>query len=227
MKKQETEICGRKCLLYTDEHPQVLLIQTLGQQELGSIDQEIELITHQTDKPFVMTAFYINDWEAELTPWRDPAVSKRKAVGVHADETLRYITDVILPYLFNQYGQLPVILGGYSLGGLFSRWAASESDQFVATSCASPSLWIARWQSYSESHPVKAKNVYLSLGDREEFSKNMAIAKVGENVRWEHKHLQNQLGADHTTLEWNPGHHFMDAANRTAKGFAWCISKQL
>ena len=67
--------------------------------------------------------------------------------------------------------------------------------------------------------------VYLSLGDREEFTKNKAVAQVADNVRWEHKHLKQTLGADHTALEWNPGNHFMDDARRTARGFAWCIEK--
>ena len=26
-----------------------------------------------------------------------------------------------------------------------------------------------------------------------------------------------------TTLEWNPGNHFVDSDKRTAKGFAWAI----
>lgn len=227
--KQKIKISGRRCLLYTEgEEPQVLLIQTLGKQELGSIDNEVELIRQVVgDIGFVMAAFAIGDWEVELTPWHDPEVSTRKAVGEHAFDTLDYITDDLIPYLKEQFGNLPVVLGGYSLGGLFSRWVASESDKFAAVSCVSPSLWIAGWKAYSESHPVKAKNVYLSLGDREEFTKERAVSQVGDNVRWEHEHLKQLLGEDHTTLEWNPGNHFQDGAKRTAKGFAWCIKKCL
>lgn len=223
--KQTIEIGGRKCLLYTDEHPQALLIQTLGQQEHESIEREVEQISHQSDKPFVMAAFYINDWEAELTPWHDPAVSKCQAVGEHAFDTLDYITGSLIPYLKAQYGDLPVILGGYSLGGLFARWAVSKAEEIDAVAAVSPSLWICAWRGFSDAHDVYAKYVYLSLGDREEFSKNKVIAQVGDNIRWEHEHLKRMLGSDHTTLEWNSGNHFMNAAERTAKGFAWCISK--
>ncbi|MCR5779400.1 MAG: esterase, partial [Bacteroidaceae bacterium] len=223
--KQTIEIGGCKCLLYTDEHPQALLIQTLGQQEHESIEREVEQISHQSDKPFVMAAFYINDWEAELTPWHDPAVSKRQAVGEHAFDTLDYITGSLIPYLKAQYGDLPVILGGYSLGGLFARWAVSKAEGIDAVAAVSPSLWICARRGFSDAHDVYAKYVYLSLGDREEFSKNKAIAQVGDNIRWEHEHLKRMLGSDHTTLEWNSGNHFMNAAERTAKGFAWCISK--
>ncbi|MCR4994987.1 MAG: esterase [Bacteroidales bacterium] len=226
MEKQKTEIGGRDVLLYqTDAKPRVLLIQTLGKQERGSIDGEVQLIREAVSAPFVMAAFAIDDWEVELTPWHDPEVSRRKEVGEHAGETLQYVTDILIPSLKKEYGDRPVILGGYSLGGLFARWAASERDAFSAVACCSPSVWIAGWRDYSASHPVLARNVYLSLGDREEFSKNKAIAQVGAHIRWEYAHLQQTLGDDHCTIEWNPGNHFMDGALRTAKGFAWCISK--
>ena len=220
------EICGRECLLYEEgEKPKVLLLQTLGAQERDSIDGEVAMISETTGTSFVMAAFAIDDWEVELTPWHDPAVSKRQAVGEHAGETLRYVTDELIPCLHKKYGELPIVLGGYSLGGLFSLWSGYESDRFAAIAAISPSVWIAGWQNYASQHPVKAPYVYLSLGDREEHCRNKAIAQVGNNIRWEHEHLKQILGPDHTTLEWNPGNHFMDGARRTAKGFAWCISK--
>jgi len=74
--RQILQIGGRKCLLYTEgeQQPIVLLIQTLGAQERDSIDSEVEMISKATGASFVMAAFAIGDWEAELTPWHDPAV---------------------------------------------------------------------------------------------------------------------------------------------------------
>ena len=226
--KQNIEIGGRECLLYIEgNEPKALLIQTLGAQERGSIDSEVEMIREMTGTPFVMAAFAIGDWEVELTPWHDPAVSKRQAVGEHAGESLRYITDTLIPYLHQEYGEIPIVLGGYSLGGLFSLWSGSESDCFAAIAAMSPSVWIAGWQDYASQHPVKSPYVYLSLGDREEHCRDKAIAQVGNNIRWEYEHLKQTLGPDSTTLEWNPGNHFVDGARRTAKGFSWCINKIL
>ena len=224
--KQFVEIGGRECLLYNEgDEPKVLLIQTLGAQERGSIDSEVEMISEATGTSFVMAAFAIDDWEVELTPWHDPAVSKHQAVGEHAGETLRYITETLTPYLHQEYGEFLIVLGGYSLGGLFSLWSGSESDCFAAIAAMSPSVWIAGWQDYARQHPVKAHYVYLSLGDREEHTRNKAIAQVGNNIRWEHEHLKQTLDPNHTTLEWNTGNHFVDGARRTAKGFAWCVNK--
>ena len=224
--KLTMEIGGRECLLYkVGEEPKALLIQTLGAQERDSIGSEVAMIGEAAGASFVMAAFAIGDWEEELTPWHDPAVAKREAVGEHAGETLRYVTDVLIPYLQKEYGQLPIVMGGYSLGGLFSLWAGSESDRFAAIAAMSPSVWIAGWQDYARQHPVRTPVVYLSLGDREERARNKAIAQVGNNIRWEHEHLKQALGPDNTTLEWNAGNHFADGALRTARGFAWCIAK--
>ena len=226
MNKRIETISGRRCHIYeSDKKPQALLIQTLGKQELGSIDGEVDLISKMTGTAFTMSAFEIGDWEEELTPWHDPEVSHRKEVGEHAFDTLDYITGHLLPYFYNIYGKLPVVLGGYSLGGLFSRWAVCKSDCFDAAACCSPSLWIDAWLGFSDAHEVMAHYVYLSLGDREEFTKNKAMAQVGDNVRWEYKHLKQVIGPENCTLEWNPGNHFREGQKRTAKGFAWCLRK--
>ena len=78
------------------------------------------------------------DWEAELTPWHDPAVSKRPAVGQQAGETLHYVTDELIPYLHQEYGEIPIVLGGYSLGALFSLWAGSESTVLLPSQLCHP-----------------------------------------------------------------------------------------
>ena len=120
---------------------------------------------------------------------------------------------------------LPVILGGYSLAGLFARWAASEAECFDAVAAASPSLWITSWQGFSEAHQVFARDVYLSLGDREERARNKVMAQVGDNIRWEYEHLQRTLGANHCTLVWEQGGHFTTPHLRLARAFAWCINR--
>ena len=224
--KQYITINGRESLLFEcNEQPQVLLIQPLGEHERSTIDNEVAHISEAVKVPFVMAALAISDWEAELTPWHDPKLSTRKDVGDHVFETLDYITGRLMPYLFEQFGKLPVVLGGYSLAGLFARWAVSKVECFDAVAAASPSLWIVAWCGFSDAHDVSARYVYLSLGEREEFAKNKAIAQVGNNVRWEYDHLQRTIGADNCTLEWNPGNHFQDNDKRLAKAFAWCINK--
>ena len=64
-------------------------------------------------------------------------------------------------------------------------------------------------------HPIRAECVYLSLGDREERTKNPVMARVGDCIR----ELYALLHCDHAvTLDWNPGNHFQQPEARTAKG---------
>ncbi len=67
--------------------------------------------------------------------------------------------------------------------------------------------------------------MYLSLGLDEERTRNRTFARVGDCVRREHALLQEQVGRDRCTLEWNRGDHFDDNARRTARGFVWCIGR--
>jgi len=223
--KTSTEIADKKCIVYADEQPQVLLIQPVGEHENETLDAEIEAIREAVNMPFVFAGVPISDWEKELTPWNDPNLSKRNEVGEHAFDTLDFITNQLMPYLFERFGKLPVVLGGYSLAGLFARWAASKAECFDAVAAASPSLWITAWQGFSDAHEVFARYVYLSLGDREERTKNRAMAQVGDNIRWEYEHLQRTIGADHCTLVWEQGGHFTTPHIRLARAFAWCINK--
>ena len=165
--KQTVVIDNRQCLLYQEgERPKAVLVQPLGLQERSGIDDEVAIISEATGTSFVMAAIAIDDWEVELTPWHDPAVSKNREVGEHALDTLDYITNHLVPWLTERYGNTPFVLGGYSLGGLFARWTVSKVHCFEAAAAVSPSLWIAAWQGFSDAHDVYARYVYLSLGDR-------------------------------------------------------------
>ena len=223
--KQSIAINGRECLLYEcGEQPQVLLIQPLGEHERSTIDNEIALIQEAVHVPFVMVALAINDWEKELTPWHDPKLSTRKEVGEHVFETLDYITEHLMPYMFERFGKLPVAIGGYSLAGLFALWAGTQTNTFAAIAACSPSLWIEGWANYGDAHPLLAKVVYLSLGDKEEKTRNPLSSMVGDRVREQHD--RHQFTTERCTLVWEQGGHFVTPHLRTARGFAWCI-KQL
>ena len=96
---------------------------------------------------------------------------------------------------------------------------------FKAVAAASPSLWAGDWPQYSDSHPMLAKQVYLSLGDREEYTRNKTMARSGDRLRAEHARLQAQLGANRTTLVWEQGGHFNNPAGRMARAFSWTIEQ--
>lgn len=222
---QTINIGNVQCRVYATVSPEYLLIQPSARHEdkNGGIDREMQAIANGSDHGFAIAAFNCADWAQSLMPWPDAAVSRETQVGLHAHATLDYVEHALLPWLRSHYGNLPCIIGGYSLGGLFALWAACESNAFHAVAAASPSLWIKDWIGYAMSHQPMAAKVYLSLGDREEHCRNQRMRLIGDCVRRQHDILKAQIGDSHTTLEWNPGGHFGNEAERTARAFAWCM----
>ncbi len=211
--------------LYVHDNPVALLIQPLERKEVGTIGHEVSLIAQHTPHPFVMAAFKIDDWHLQMSPWHDDAISRREEVGHHAEETLRFITHRLLPVLQQRFGDLPVVLGGYSLAALFSLWAATQTDVFTGIAAASPSVWIDGWQTFASSHPILSKVAYLSIGRKEEHVRNLSMARVGANIRFEQQLLEQQLGPNNTTLQWNEGGHFDHMDARTAQAYAWTLNR--
>ena len=77
-----------------------------------------------------------------------------------------------------------------------------------------------------EAMPIKAEKVYLSLGDKEEKTRNPVMRTVGDNIRKQYELLQADPVCGKCTLEMNPGNHFKEPDIRTAKGFAWLLNEQ-
>ena len=70
---------------------------------------------------------------------------------------------------------------------------------------------------------ILAEAVYLSLGDREEKTRNPVMAKVGSAIK-EGYSILTETGTD-CVLEWNKGNHFKEPDLRTAKAFAWLMNR--
>ena len=220
MTKKEYTLSDRTCFLYQDEAAKYLLIQPIDEHDLEVLDQEIETIKELSDKPFSLVAFMIKDWNQELTPWVAPPVIGKTPFGDGAEKTLEFITSQLLPEV--QENIPHIILGGYSLAGLFALWAGYQTDRFEGIAAASPSVWYPQWIDFASENKPLAKSVYLSLGDKEEKAKNPIMAQVGNAIRKQHELLTGQ--EINTILEWNAGNHFVDSDKRMAKGFAWLLN---
>ena len=116
-----------------------------------------------------------------------------------------------------------IILGGYSLAGLFALWASTQTDLFYGIAAASPSVWFPGWMEFEQQHPMQTQRVYLSLGDKEERTKSTVMAAVGDGIRALHSRLTAR--STDCTLEWNSGGHFKNADLRTAKAFRWAMEE--
>ena len=221
----DLSIAGRPCRLSGSETPDYFLIQPSARHENGMLDAELAQLSALASKSFLLVTIELADWTLDLMPWPDGNISRNPEAGKHGQETLDYILQDLLPELERSYGPRPVILGGYSLGGLFSLWASCKTDHFQAIAAASPSVWIHGWIPFAKKHMPMAKTIYLSLGDREEHVKNQAITRVGDNLRAYYEMLRNHLGPEQSILVWEEGGHFNENAGRLARAFAWCMDR--
>ena len=117
-----------------------------------------------------------------------------------------------------------VYLGGYSLSGLFALWAGYQTDRFDGIAAASPSVWFPQFTQYMRENRIRTGAVYLSLGDREERTRDPVMSQVGNAIR-EGCEILKSTGTD-CVLEWNKGNHFKEPDLRTAKAFAWLMNRE-
>ena len=224
MTAKQVQIGNRPCRIYGEAHTEYLLLQMTGEHELQNIDSEVSAIAQSSAHSFLFAAVPVKSWNDELSPWKAPAVWGKESFGGKAADTLRFLTEQVIPTLKQQFAlprNVRIVLGGYSLAGLFALWASTQTALFSGVAAASPSVWFPGWMEFEQQHPIQAHRIYLSLGDKEEHTKNTVMATVGDNIRALHSRLAER-GTD-CTLEWNIGGHFKDADLRTARAFRWVM----
>ena len=172
-----------------------------------------------TNNDFSLAVFDVTDWNAQFSPWTAPAVFGKDAFSGKGNDTLRFLEDEFLPEIKSKFPKSEVFLTGYSLAGLFSLWALYETDKFNGAVCCSSSLWFDKWDEYASLHRIKSPStIYMSLGDREEKTKNKVMAKVGDRTRRQAEILKDDPNVEKLFFEWNEGGHFDEPLKRVAKG---------
>ena len=191
MTAQTMQIGNRPCRICGEAYAEYLLLQMTGEHELQSMDHEVAMIA-QSSRNFLFAAIPVESWNDELSPWKAPAVWGKQGFGGNAADTLRFLTEQVVPTLKRQFHlpeNIKIILGGYSLAGLFALWASTQTDLFYGVAAASPSVWFPGWMEFEQRHPMQTQHIYLSLGDKEEHTKNAVMAAVGDNIRTLHSRL--------------------------------------
>ena len=210
---------------YGSKDAEYLLIQPVDSHDLAEMGIEIAAIQERVKEPFLLVPVPVASWNADLSPWPAPPVFGNEAFGDGAKDMLRTILEEVIPQVKAEYALSPdgkLILGGYSLAGLFALWSGYETDAFDGIAAASPSVWFPGFLDYTKQRPIQAKAVYLSLGDKEERTRNPVMRQVGDCIRALYAEYKEIPEVD-ATLFWNEGNHFTEPEIRTAKGFAWCI----
>ncbi len=199
-----------------------VLFQMVDDHDLEFIEKEAELIgLLAPGKAFRLVAVRTSDWNRDLSPWPAPPVFGKEGFGDGAERTLHLLLHDCLPSSETENRKL--YLGGYSLAGLFALWAVYQTDLFEGAAAVSPSVWFPGFADYAAARRPKTKAVYLSLGDREERTRNPLMARVGEAIRTVSRSVEEK--GIPSVLEWNEGNHFKEPELRTAKGFAWLLNR--
>ena len=203
---------------YGNDQASVVLIQMVGEHDLPGIEEEIMEIRRLTDMDFQMIAVKVNNWNHDLSPWNAEAVFGKEKFGDGAKDTLKEVLTLCTDPNKNYY------IGGYSMAGLFALWTAGQTNQFAGIAAASPSIWFPGFLEHMKQQKMQSNCVYLSLGDKEEKTRNSVMAQVGNCIRQAYTWL-NEEGI-RCTLEWNQGGHFKEPGMRTARAFAWVMKNE-
>ena len=204
---------------YGNPHAAITLVQPVDDHDMAGIEAEVTEIQRLSGQETRLLAVKVESWNRDLSPWPAPAVFGRDDFGAGAGEMLAEILNLC------QDESKVFYLGGYSLAALFSLWAAYQTNRFAGIAAASPSMWFPGFVDYMKGSRIQCSNIYLSLGDREEKTKNAVMASVGDCIRNGYAWLKEQ--DIHCTLEWNEGGHFKEPEIRTAKAFAWLLNSSM
>ncbi len=223
LKEQKLVIDGRELRIAAHDGARALLIQPVDGHDISELPALLSWTQAHTHVPFAHVALSIQRWNDELTPWPAPPVFGKTPFGEGAPATLRLITQRVVPAVCSALhlsGNTPVVLGGYSLAGLFALWAAYQT-RFAAVAAASPSVWYPQWLDYAATHTPLTRVVYLSLGDRESRSRTPIMATVDSCMQRQRELFQAQ-GVT-MNYETTAGNHFQDNGIRMAKGFVYAL----
>ena len=204
-----------------------IVVVYLALMRSGQIASEV--LNHIKENRAEMDCLFVTVWVPEsewgdlLTPW--PEKEKAGSVtsfGGRAKEMYDWLCDSLIPQICQdskkQKEDIRWVLVGYSLAGLFSLWAMYQTDLFEGIVSGSGSVWYPSFLVYAEEHSFYAKYLYMSLGDKEEKTRNTKMRVVGDVTRTLCDHYRENMG-DRYFFEWNPGNHFFQSEQRMEKGF--------
>ena len=192
------------------------IVMIVGENDAAPYQEKLDALSPGR---FLAAALPCGDWNRDLSPWPAPAAFKKG--GAFAGEASSFLPALIgaAEKAGEELASPPAhrIVAGYSLAGLFALWTLTQTPLFDCAACASPSLWFPGWTGWLRARPMLPirPRVALSLGDREEKTRNPVLAAVGEGVRGTRDLLLSR--GVHCSLRMDPGGHFEDAENRTVQ----------
>ncbi len=189
----------------------------------GKIYKEVKKFT---TKDFSLVVISNLEWDNDMAPWDIPPITKFDTpCKGGAEEYLNELIEQIIPEAEKYINGIPNWRGlvGYSLAGLFSIFSIYKTDIFNRFASMSGSLWFPKIIEYISENEMIAdpQCIYFSLGDKECRTNNPFLKVVQKNTE-EIYNIYSSYGIN-CYYELNPGNHYCNSEERTAKGINWLL----
>lgn len=227
MKIEKFIVDEKVCTLYVDDVNSPLAVLNIYS---GDGREIYELCKNITNKKISLLCVSNLNWNHDMTPWQpldfmqtDECRSRLldESMG-GADEYLSILLEKILPTAYEKLGLEPKKLGvvGYSLGGLFALYSLYRQDKFSFAASVSGSLWFPGFSEFVTENDMikKPEKLYISLGSKEHKTRDSLMSTVRCESEKIVRHYRS-IGLD-VTWELNPGNHFTEPEERTAKAIS-------
>ena len=210
--------------LGSSDQPLPLVILLTGDDGMRQLPEISEMLLPRIEagkcRPFLITGFGPIEWNRDFSPWYLEGTDGRIFAG-KADETLSFLKNTLLPALQNLFslnGEVYPV--GYSLGGLAALYAHCLLGFSGCGSC-SGSLWFPGWLEFLQKHQPSGK-VYLSLGGKEEKTKDPLMHEVGIATQ---KSKELIAKSAKVTYVKEPGGHFREIPQRIGRAILWLLNQ--
>ena len=142
-----------RIIILETKRSNIVLIQPVDDHDLAVIESEVEAMEELSENAFHLITVKVDSWNNDLSPWKAPAVFGNEGFGGGADNMLQKILALTGDRDKTYY------IGGYSLAGLFSLWAAYQTDVFSGVAAASPSVWFPGFTEYVKRNEIHTGKV--------------------------------------------------------------------
>lgn len=230
-------ISGKRCHIFTRGEQGPVIYWGIAAGSGPMAEKTVRMLADADGGDFLLAVYEAEDWNRDFSPWPQAGVREGEHFEGGAPDMLAWLLEACIPYVEGRFSQKPAVrmAAGYSLAGLFALWAYLESGQFAGAASISGSLWYPGWTELLREK-VKTANlscrdgedcIYLSLGRKEEKTRNPRMAAVGDATRATERIFREQASLKQLILEWNPGGHFTEPERRMARGLDWLLKTQV
>jgi len=225
-KIKSIEIDQRKADIYIPQNTEKIEKSVFVQDAeiFKNISERLFLEMSNSNMPLII-AIDGKNRNADYTPWHSrPENPKYPEFEGKADKYLDFIVNTLKPYIeFNYPNITSHTISGYSLGGLFSLYAASKASCFDKCVSMSGSFWYSGWLDYLHMCSFnKNISVYLNCGKKEGSLKN-GLAKGNYGFTCLTYEALLKKGLKEVKLELDNKNHLNYTAERFIKAFKWII----